>query len=77
LEVWLGLALLMDSTKILDLLANEEVLEFAVFASLARFWELETLRAVRRLFRNFLGSLKLLINLDVLPDVSSSLELDS
>jgi hypothetical protein len=78
LEFWFGLALLIDSTKILDLLANDEVLvEGTELASLARFWVLDTFRAVRRSFRNFLGLLKLLINLEVLPDVSSSLELDS
>lgn len=77
MEVWLGLALLMDSTKILDLLANEDVLEFAVLAKDARFVVLEALRAVLRSLRNFFGPFKLLINLDAFPDVSSSLELES
>lgn len=66
----------MDSTKILDLLANEDVLEFAALASLARL-VLEALRAVLRSLRNFFGPFRLLINLDAFPEVSSSLGLES
>jgi hypothetical protein len=73
---WLGFALLSVS-KILDLLANGELLEeFESNPPLARLWVLDTFRAVRRSFKNFLGPLKVM-NLDVFPDVSSSLELAS